>query len=216
VASLSYGQRRGSSVDLPHALWERIQVSTSYNFFVGDTIEIGDELKGVVKAINVSYVLLEAVDDSKYDAKVDKYVPPVFIQDKVITIVKKARRLSKSKPGADLTTGGDDYYDDFMDVVKGHIIYEFLKRARDYVLELIRLIWHSCCWNNVVELYIAFTKRLAFSRHSQPPVCNEQLVVEEDYYSRLTAADSSAKQSGRAAAAVEGKEEEDTPSLTPK
>jgi len=150
--------------------WERIQMSTSYNFFVGDTIEIGDELKGVVKAIKVSYVHLIVTDDEKYDTAVDKYVPPVFIQDKVITIVKKARRLSKSKSEEDLSMSGDDYYDDFVDVLKKHIISDFLTQSRDYALELVAsfqrhsLLFFNSCGQKVGRIYGVVGKRFSFTQ----------------------------------------------------
>jgi hypothetical protein len=135
----------GASFTISQAIkswWEKINLSSNYTFIEGDYVEI-DIIKGLVKEIKVNYVLFEVEDDE--GVKIDKFVPPTFIQDKIVTILKKSRkhRKSSSTDMLGLEEREERYYEDFLKLIDEHIINITLKQFIQYISEHADMTWKS-------------------------------------------------------------------------
>ena len=101
---------------------EKIGVSSSFKFQENDVIDIGEDIRGVVVKIDVSYVQIET--ETEGGGKVQKYVPGKMIADRIVTIIKKSKRRKEDVGGA-----GEEVLSDLKESVSDHYISELIRFA---------------------------------------------------------------------------------------
>jgi hypothetical protein len=153
--------------DLFQRYIEKIQVSASYKFAEGDVIDVGNDLRGIVKEITLEHVILE-VDDEKTLKKVLKFLPPKLISKSIVTLVHESKKnkanrlslyrsnsLSRSNSTAYDSSNYPDvdqniHWDELLEHFDSHHLVVLLRRSWAVTCEYIDEKWTAFC-NYVIE-----------------------------------------------------------------